>query len=185
MDKFEIKSRFTGDILFSLKTESLKLAVAAAVKSGADLRGADLSGAYLRGAYLRGADLREAYLSGADLRGAYLRGADLREAYLSGADLSGAKIKFNKFPSITTLSQLNLGKLPDDLTLELMRRDAYAHPHPERFNEWAKGRECPYRNEERFWEFEMKKELWRKGRPKMTDRDLIVAICNAKKWKIK
>ncbi len=116
--KIEIKSRFSSDILFSIETNSLKLAVEAAVKSktylrgaylgGAYLRDADLRGAYLRGAYLRGAylggaylrdaDLRGAYLGGAylrdaDLRGAYLRGADLRGADLGGADLRGAYLR--------------------------------------------------------------------------------------------
>jgi hypothetical protein len=103
--KFEIKSRFTGSVLFSLETESLKLCVEAAVKakaylrdanlSDANLRGADLRGAYLRDANLsdanlRDVDLRDANLGGADLRGAYLRGADLRGAYLGGAYLRGA-----------------------------------------------------------------------------------------------
>jgi hypothetical protein len=74
--KIEIKSRFAGNVLFSVETKTLKLAVEAAVKSGADLSGAYLSGAYLSGAYLS-----RAYLSGADLSG----------ADLSGADLSGAK----------------------------------------------------------------------------------------------
>jgi len=105
---FEIKHRFNGSVLFKLETESLKLCVEAAVKSGADLRGAylegadlegadlegaDLEGADLRGADLRGADLRGAYLEGADLRGADLRGADLRGAYLEGADLRGADLR--------------------------------------------------------------------------------------------
>ena len=78
--KFEIKHRISGDILFSVKTESLRLAVGLAVKAGADLGGADLRGADLSGAYLRDAYLRDAYLSDADLRGANLRGADLRDA---------------------------------------------------------------------------------------------------------
>ena len=96
--KIEIKYRISGEILFSVKTESLKLAVELAVKgdadlSGADLRGADLSGAYLRDAYLRGAYLRDADLSDADLRGANLRGAYLRDADLSGADLRGAYLR--------------------------------------------------------------------------------------------
>jgi len=93
--KFEIKSRFSGAVLFSLETESLKLCVEAAVKSGADLYGADLYGANLYGANLSGADLSGAdlsvaYLSRADLYGANLYGADLYGAYLYGADLSGA-----------------------------------------------------------------------------------------------
>jgi uncharacterized protein YjbI with pentapeptide repeats len=115
--KFEIKNRFTAEVIFTAEIDCaddaptsirLGLAVRVAVKSranlsgadlsgadlsGADLRGADLSGADLSGAYLSGADLRGADLSGAYLSGADLRGADLRGADLSGADLSGEKIK--------------------------------------------------------------------------------------------
>ena len=50
--KFEIKSRFTGPVIFSLKTESIKLCVEAAWKSGANLSGANLYGADLYGANL-------------------------------------------------------------------------------------------------------------------------------------
>lgn len=52
---FKIKHRFSGSVLFSLETESLKLCVEAAVKDGADLSGADLRGANLDGANLYGA----------------------------------------------------------------------------------------------------------------------------------
>ena len=55
--KFEIKNRWTGSVIFSLETESLKLCVEAAVKSGANLRGANLDGANLGGANLDGANL--------------------------------------------------------------------------------------------------------------------------------
>jgi len=55
--KFEIKNKFTGAVLFALETKSLKLCVAAAIKSGADLSGANLSGADLSGANLSGANL--------------------------------------------------------------------------------------------------------------------------------
>ena len=54
---YEIKHRFTGTVLFSLETESLKLCVQAAVKAEAYLLGADLLGADLGGADLGGADL--------------------------------------------------------------------------------------------------------------------------------
>ncbi len=216
---FEIKCGFSGKVLFSLETETLKLAVEAAVKSGANLYGANLSGANLYGAILYGADLSGANLSGADLyganlsganlygailyranlSGANLSGADLSGANLSGADLSGAnlyranlsganlyraKIKFPKFPSISMLSNIFLGDLPDELSLELMRRDAASHPHPERFSEWAKGGGCPYKNECYFWRFEQKQSVWKKGKPQMNDVDLILAICRAKKWEI-
>ena len=104
----EIKSRFDGKALFSFETDSLKVAVEAAIKIGASLRGADLRGAdlrraniggaylgsaYLGGAYLGGANLRGAYLGGADLRRAYLRRADLRHANIGGADLGGADLR--------------------------------------------------------------------------------------------
>lgn len=41
----EIKSRWSGGILFKLETTSLKLCLEAGIKSGANLRDADLSGA--------------------------------------------------------------------------------------------------------------------------------------------
>ena len=97
MTLFDIKHRFSGEVLFKLETESLKLCVEAAVKGRADLRdanlrGADLCGADLRDANLRGADLRDANLRGADLCGADLCGADLCGADLRGADLCGADL---------------------------------------------------------------------------------------------
>ena len=95
---FEIKHHWNAKVLFSLETDSLKLCLEAAVKTGADLTGAyltgaELKGADLRGAYLTGAYLRGAYLTGADLRGADLRGAYLTGAYLTGADLTGAYLR--------------------------------------------------------------------------------------------
>ena len=108
--KIEIKSWFSGDVLFEYESDNatMKKAVEAAVDddadlrgadlsdadlSDADLRGADLSDADLRDADLRGADLSDADLRGADLRGADLRGADLRGADLRGADLSDADLR--------------------------------------------------------------------------------------------
>jgi hypothetical protein len=61
--KFEIKSRWTGDVLFSIETETWKLAVEAAVKSRANLSGANLSGADLTGANLTRANLTRANLT--------------------------------------------------------------------------------------------------------------------------
>jgi hypothetical protein len=98
MTKIEIKSRWSGSVLFSLETESLKLCVEAAVEQGANLKGAYLKGAYLEGADLKGANLEGAYLKGANLegaylKGAYLKGANLEGAYLEGADLKGANLE--------------------------------------------------------------------------------------------
>ena len=66
MSLFEIKSRFTGSVLFSLETDSLKLCVEAAVKARANLAGANLADANLAGA-----NLADANLAGANLEGAY------------------------------------------------------------------------------------------------------------------
>ncbi|WP_430614365.1 pentapeptide repeat-containing protein [Acinetobacter baumannii] len=102
--KFEIKNRFTEEVLFTcdvpegmesgmIARHALESAIAdGANLRGADLFGADLFGADLRGADLRGADLRGADLFGADLFGANLRVADLRGANLRGADLFGADL---------------------------------------------------------------------------------------------
>jgi hypothetical protein len=75
----EIKSRFNGSVLFSLETESMKLCVEAAVKSGANLAGANLAGANLCGA-----DLYDANLCGANLCGANLCGANGTKLTLVG-----------------------------------------------------------------------------------------------------
>ena len=48
--KFEIKSRYSGKVLFTCEVASLRLAVELAVKSKANLRGASLLGANLQGA---------------------------------------------------------------------------------------------------------------------------------------
>ncbi|WP_081750632.1 pentapeptide repeat-containing protein [Paracoccus pantotrophus] len=97
--QFEIKSRWTGAVIFTAEIEAdentsanikLGLAVRVAVKARADLRGASLRDANLRGADLRDANLHGAYLHGANLRDANLRGADLRDANLGDASLHGA-----------------------------------------------------------------------------------------------
>jgi hypothetical protein len=100
--KFEIKSRFSSAVLFSLETGSLKICVEAAVKSRADLAYANLASAYLAYANLAGADLAGANLAGANLARADLAGAnlayanlaraDLAYANLAGADLAGANL---------------------------------------------------------------------------------------------
>ena len=90
--KFEIKNRWSGEVLFSLETESFKLCVITAIKSGVDLTGADLSRANLTRANLTGADLTGANLTDANLTRADLFRADLTGANLTGADLTGANL---------------------------------------------------------------------------------------------
>jgi hypothetical protein len=82
---FEIKNRFSGEVVFKLETESFRLCVEAAIKYEANLSGANLSGADLSRADLYEANLSEAYLYGANLYEANLSRADLSRAYLYGA----------------------------------------------------------------------------------------------------
>ena len=60
MKLFEIENRFTGKIIFKLKTTSFKLCIEAAVNNWADLSSADLHSADLSSANLRFANLRSA-----------------------------------------------------------------------------------------------------------------------------
>ncbi|WP_407488324.1 pentapeptide repeat-containing protein [Acinetobacter baumannii] len=98
--KFEIKNRWTEEVLFTCDVPDgmesgmiARHALESAIADGANLRGADLRGADLRGADLRDADLRGADLRGADLRDADLSCADLSCADLRGADLSCANLR--------------------------------------------------------------------------------------------
>ncbi len=75
--KIEIKHRYEGNVLFSFETDSMKVALEAGVKSGANLDGANLYGANLVRANLDGANLYGANLDGANLDGANLDGAKI------------------------------------------------------------------------------------------------------------
>ena len=75
--KFEIKHRSSGELLFSIETDTWRLAVEAAIKQKANLRYANLSCADLSSANLRSADLRSADLSYANLNSADLSYANL------------------------------------------------------------------------------------------------------------
>ena len=82
--KIQIKSRFSGAVLFEHEAENntITITVEAAVEARANLDGANLARANLAGANLAGANLDGAYLDGANLDGAYLDGANLAGAYL-------------------------------------------------------------------------------------------------------
>ena len=82
MEVIEIKSRWSGEVLYSGEHASLKEAVEAAVKAHAYLAGANLVQANLAGASLAGANLARAYLAG----------ANLTDANLTDANLTGAKV---------------------------------------------------------------------------------------------
>ena len=95
---YEIKNRWTGEVLFSCEIPDgmesgmiARHAVETAIAEGANLRDANLRDADLWGANLRDANLWGANLRGANLRDANLWGANLRDADLRDANLWGAK----------------------------------------------------------------------------------------------
>lgn len=53
------------------------------------------------------------------------------------SNLSGAKIEFYQFPSIRLISSIYLVNLSDNLQLELMRRDAFGHPHTRKLRDFG------------------------------------------------
>jgi uncharacterized protein YjbI with pentapeptide repeats len=104
--------RYTNACLWEGEAATMRDAVIAATKAGANLSWASLSGAdlswanlswaslswaSLSWANLSGANLYRADLSGASLSGASLYRADLSGADLSGADLSGANLSGANF----------------------------------------------------------------------------------------
>jgi hypothetical protein len=131
----------------------------------ADLHYADLSSANLSSANLSSANLSFANLRGADLSSADLRGADLRGADLIGADLRGADLSSANLPAPTMLLLAAWFSVSAELTLELMRYDASNHPKPSKFDDWAKGGNCPYSDIkwQRCANFQENRELWKIG----------------------
>ena len=104
--KFQIKNRWTGELIvegdFSSLAELVRDAVRRRVSlrdsnlsdsnlSGSDLRYSNLRYSNLRYSNLRGSNLSGSDLSGSDLSGSDLSGSDLRGSDLSGSDLSGSE----------------------------------------------------------------------------------------------
>ena len=73
-NKFEIKNRFTGNVIYSSTKTTYKDVLEEARANRANLRGANLCGTDLHEADLHGANLREADLRGADLQNAKFYG---------------------------------------------------------------------------------------------------------------
>lgn len=115
----EIRSRFTGKIIFTDNSGDLKTALLHASKQRVSLAGGELQSAKLAGIKLdtldlRGADLRSADFSQAALRNVDLRGADLSYAHLNGvtitkSDLRGADLT-HVFMRQSELHSSNLSK---------------------------------------------------------------------------
>jgi Pentapeptide repeats (8 copies) len=165
MTKYEIKNRWTGELIYSAEADSWEQ-VLKAITAGANLRGANL----------RGANLRGANLEGANLEGANLWGANLEGANLEGANLEGANL-----PSPAEVLSAVWGELSDELTADLMRYDAFFHPDPAAFTRWAQGGVCPFQaiKVQRAANFKEKKHLWVPGPPK-NGYELMVAVLREK-----
>lgn len=104
----------------------------------------------------------------------YLSEADLSRANLSGADLSISSI----------LHCVNWSEVTDILCLELMRRDAIICGI-DRMEAWTKGGQCPFSgNIKRDYYFTEKKSVWKRGKPKMNDMELFLALCKEKNIKL-
>ena len=149
--KFQIKNRFTGNILFSVETDSWKLAVEAGIKAKANLSWADLSWANLSGANLSWADLSWANLS---------------KANLSKANLSKANLSKANLPAPTMVLLARWFDISAQLTADLMLFDSTGHPNPEAFAKWAAGGSCPYSGVrvQRLANFQEQRELWGSGK---------------------
>jgi hypothetical protein len=112
-------------------------------------------------------------LSGADLRGADLRWTDLTGATLSVTNLCRANLREASLTwaryNLHSVLQVEMGILPDDLTLELMRWDATVCGE-EAMTSWAyHDMECPFSgtNIERLFIFREQAALWKPGPPEM------------------
>jgi hypothetical protein len=154
--KFEIKARFSGNVLFTAELDAkyesepvsvqLGAAVKAALKARANLAGANLARANLARANLADADLARADLAGANLAranlaranlaGANLAGADLADADLAGANL--ARANFDIKPASAEQAVENLDKVRE-VIMENAARLNMEHWHGS--EEW-KDRTC-------------------------------------------
>jgi uncharacterized protein YjbI with pentapeptide repeats len=102
MIKFDIRSRFTNDVICTAninceesapRSWKLRLAILWAIATKVSLQSANLQSADLQSANLRYANLRYADLQYANLRYANLQSADLQSANLQSANLQSANLQ--------------------------------------------------------------------------------------------
>ena len=108
-------------------------------------------------------------MTGADLIKLYADGERVFDrADLQKADLQGAKVHNIRWPSPAMVLLAEWGQLSDDLTLDLMRLDAWGHPDPKAFDHWVEGGPCPYDgvDVQRVASFKERKGCWSPGPPK-------------------
>lgn len=124
----------------------------------ADLSESDLRGISLSGINLSGSDLSESDLSWSNLSRSRLSRCNLSGSCLSESDLRGAFL-----PPPTMLLLADWREVSADLTVHLMRWDAWNHSDGERaFDKWADDGSCPYDDEwfQRAANFYESQDLW-------------------------
>ena len=111
--------------------------------------------------------------------------ADLSSADLSSANLRSANLRSADLPSPTMLLLASWYQVSAELTLKLMRYDAANHPEPEKFDEWAKGGDCPYYDVkwQRCANFEENRELWKPGKTTKSALELVMMLFAEKEIK--
>jgi len=131
------------------------------------------------------ANLSSADLSYADLRSANLSSANLSSADLRYADLSSADLSLANLPAPTMLLLAAWEMVSAELTLKLMRYDAANHPEPSKFDEWAKGGNCPYADVkwQRCANFQENRKLWKPGETTESALELVMMLFAEKQIK--
>jgi hypothetical protein len=121
--KIEIKSRYSGEVLFAHEQENntIRITLELAVKANADLTDANLTNADLTNANLRYANLTDANLTNARLTNANLRYANLTNANLTNADLTNADLTDARLTNadLTGAYLLCVGDMKNIFTMQL------------------------------------------------------------------
>ena len=168
----------------------------------ANLCGASFCACSLQNLKLIDCDVHHTSIDGCNLHEAALKrlkgqtlgitACNFRNTYLDAPGFT-----FFSFPDMATMMGMIYHNLPEALTLELMLRDAYASPYPERFVRWAANLiDCPLLGKdyhiERSWYFKESRDVLlkhlKKGKgliPQMTVSERILALCRHMGWSIR
>ena len=160
----QIKNRFSLEVIFESKKDTVKEAAIEAISNGISLRYADLEGVNLRSANLHGTDLRYANLYGADIEGTDLEGTDLRGTNLEGANLLASG-------NMKELRTMQIDTYKIGFTLDTLQIGCRRH----KIEEWKS-----FSDEEIAEMDDGALEWWNKFRPIIFN---IIEVCYEDKWK--
>lgn len=145
------------------------------------LTGLRLSHVYLDCANLSHTILSNATLISCHMLHANLRGSKLIHANLSNSILDYANLTDAMYQVSALLHQIDWGALSEQLTLELMRRDARIVGNTA-MKRWVSTEDCPFEHNHmvRDFMFDENPNLWKPGSPKLNDLQLFRALCREK-----